>query len=548
MHLLKIVLTVLISVTIATAASAIEPADSVIKNALADIERFEQQASGLTPQRASNARRILKLLNLSQERLNGSSNQSDPSWQAVNQRYDSLKGQLESLLDPAASASASPVPTQSAAPTRSVSSASSNSSGVPDLVSGQRVRVKKMVTDMTNILNDLVTTGPSTFQSPDEVTARQKRLKQFEEALTRYPQVNDPDVQAAQKAFNELKTAYSNEFQRSRQQLQQLGDVQTRLQTIEQNAQTYRAPDVLTPPFTAEQAKAWVQAASAARTVAEHNLKELAQIAPLAYLPQTRGTPQTGAAYDADDVKRLQNNAAAKLKAVEAGYQTMADDFNRRFESIRQELSTRWQEDPNTDKRWTFIGEGRKEEAFKVFEQHLAVAQSSRAIESALGRSTKSADDVITLVETAKADFLKKSEIALNTSRMPEPASKDKKMLAIAKEVVENPKYEFGQHGKIVLTTDSIVDRERKDSEIEIDDAEITLGGDLKMSGTETTWTYKWKEFKFAVPLKEPDSDTWYIWWITAKNFSSGGNNTPINKWVSGKATKGNPILKKNLP
>ena len=120
-------------------------------------------------------------------------------------------------------------------------------------------------------------------------------------------------------------------------------------------------------------------------------------------------------------------------------------------------------------------------------------------------------------------------------------------MLAIAKEILEVPKYEFGKYGRIVLTTKEVIDRERKDSEVKIDDAKLTLSGDLKMSGTETTWTYKWKEFKFAVPLKETDSDTWYIWWITAKNFSSGGNRTPINQWISGDATKGNPILKKNM-
>jgi hypothetical protein len=48
------------------------------------------------------------------------------------------------------------------------------------------------------------------------------------------------------------------------------------------------------------------------------------------------------------------------------------------------------------------------------------------------------------------------------------------------------------------------------------------------------------------MPLKETDSDTWYIWWLTAKNFSSGGSRTPLNKWISGEANKGNRILPKN--
>jgi hypothetical protein len=36
--------------------------------------------------------------------------------------------------------------------------------------------------------------------------------------------------------------------------------------------------------------------------VAEHNQKQLILIAKLAYLPKNRGTVQSGAAYDKDDV------------------------------------------------------------------------------------------------------------------------------------------------------------------------------------------------------------------------------------------------------
>ncbi|MDA0339570.1 MAG: hypothetical protein O2910_06990, partial [Proteobacteria bacterium] len=67
------------------------------------------------------------------------------------------------------------------------------------------------------------------------------------------------------------------------------------------------------------------------------------------------------------------------------------------------------------------------------------------------------------------------------------------------------------------------------------------------LSGTETTWTYKWREFKFATPIKETGSDNWHIWWITAKKYSSGAESTPIGRWISGGATKGSLILKDNF-
>lgn len=523
-----------------------EPADKIIKDALADIQRFEQQASGLTPARASNARRILKLVNLSFDRLKTSSNQSDPSYQEVNQRYESLKGQLEGLINPTAASSnttatPSPVATKNAEVTRNPTT------DVPELVSGQRVRVKKLVKDIGNVQSSLVTTGPSTLQDPNEVAARKKRLTQFEEALARYPQVNDPDVQAARQAYESYRQLLSAEFKRAQEQLAQLGDVQQRLKTLAENAQTYAVPAALSIPFNETEAKAWVDASSKARTVAEHNLKQLAQIAPLAYLPNQVGTPQTGSPYDADDLNRMIQNSRMMLTEIQSRYEGMAAQLNNQMDHITNSVLSRWQEDPDSDKRYLFLQKDRQDEAFKLYDESMQMAQSSVFLETALGREAKTAEDMIAKVKAAKKEFLRKRDIALNTSRMPKAASKDKKMLKIAKEIVENPKYEFGQHDKIVLTTEAIVERERKDSEIDIDDVDVSLSGDVTMSGTETTWTYKWKEFKFAVPLKDDETDTWHIWWITAKNFSSGGPNTPLNKWISGSTTKGNQILKKNF-
>lgn len=545
MNFMRFFFILALSLTFILPAHAIEPADNTIKNALTDIIRFEQQSQGLTSSRASNVNRILKLMNLSYERLQGSPNQTDPSWQEVNQRYVNLKAQLEQLLAPAANAA--PTPTQPSAPTTKATAPTTTSGHVPELVSGQRVRLKKLLRDITNVHESLVTTGPSPFQAASEVEARQKRLRQFEAALKRYPQVTDSDVKAARQAYEKYRQALSAEFQRSRQQLQELGDAQQRLATLEANTQQYPVPALLVIPFSQEQATAWVAAASKARTVAEHNIKELQKIAPLAYLPETRGTPQTGAAYDASDVDRLQRGANGRLQQIEAVYQQMATDLKSRLTHIENEVLKRFGADPKGERSWIYLQKKSQSDADQLYTQAIAEANSAVYLEEALSRDSSAAKAVIAKIEQAQKDFTKNRTIALNSSRLPTSKSKNKELLSIAKKIVENPKYEFGQYGPIVLTTDKVVERERKDSEVDIDDAEITIGGDLKMSGTETTWTYKWKEFKFAVPLKETDSEEWYVWWITAKKFSSGGARTPIDTWVSGQATKGNLILKKNF-
>lgn len=520
-------------------------ADNTIQNAQQDIARFEQQAAGLSASRTSNIRRILKLLDLSYGRLESFANHADPAWQEVNQRFLSLKNQLETLLSSPGSGQLSNSSSKKISASKGLSRQTGNST--PSLVSGQRVRVKKMARDIASVTESLSTTGPSTLQSGEKIKAYQKRMKQFAEALARYPQIDDPDVKTARMHYAQLGKKLSDEFKRAKKQLAQLGNVQERLKTIATNSRKYAPPQILSPPFSRDEAKAWVQNASNARTVAEHNIKELTRIAKLAYLPDSPGPRQPGPPYDGNDVRQLLSNAENSLKLIENSYKSMSSGLKNRMSRIEQDVLSRYQENPDSDKRWMFISEGRQEEIFDLYDKGIGIAQSSVFLEQALGRTPEQALEILEKIKKAKKDFIRKRDLALETSKMPRPKSEDKKLLAIAKTIIEKEKYGFGRHGRIVLTTKGIVDRERKESEIKIDKADISLGGDLKMSGTETTWTYKWKEFKFAVPLQETENEKWYIWWITAKNFSSGGIRTPLNQWISGKAIKGNRILEKNL-
>ena len=509
--------------------------DSTIKNGRADIARFEQQAAGLTSSRAASVRRILKLTTLAHRRLENSPDHGDPVWQEVNQRFLSLENQLQALLTPQKNSQNSPL----SSPSVSKRSTAHSGGSIAPLVSGQRVQVKKLARDISSVADGLSTSGPSALQNPQRIKAYQKRMKQFANALARYPQTDDPDVMTARKSYARLVKKLSDEFKRAKKQLARLGNVQERLKTIETNSRKYAVPPVLSLPFTEEQAKAWVQGASDARTVAEHNIRELNTIYSLAYFPDLTGPHQPGHPYNRNDVRQLLWNAQNSLKSVENRYKTMAERLKNHMFQIEQDVLSRYQENPDSDKRWLFISEGREKEIFKLYDKSMAIARSSVYLEEAL--------KILEEIKKAKKDFIRKRDIALETSKLPQPKSQNKKLQAIAKTIVEKKKYGFGEHGRIILTTSGIVDRERKESEVKIDKADISLSGNLKMSGTETTWTYRWKEFKFAVPLKETGSDKWYIWWITAKNFSSGGPRTPLNQWISGKADKGNRILEKNL-
>lgn len=71
-----------------------DPVDNQVKNALADIARFETHFSGKSSVSASQVKRTLKLLTLTRQRLDKSTNQSHTSWKATD-------GVLESSCDQA---------------------------------------------------------------------------------------------------------------------------------------------------------------------------------------------------------------------------------------------------------------------------------------------------------------------------------------------------------------------------------------------------------------------------------------------------------------
>jgi hypothetical protein len=417
---------------------------------------------------------------------------------------------------------------------------------VAPLVSGQKVQVKKLSRDIANVRNAISKSGPSEFQDSSIVAARQKRFKQFTDALNRYPQLDDPLVKAARAEYMALQKAFSTEFNRAKEQLKKLGDVQARMALLQQNFDKYPVPKPMIPPFDKKAVNLWVKQASAARTVGEHNLKEINAIAPLAYLPNNPGTPRSGSAFDSNDLKSMQLQARQMQQAVQSNYKTMSDNLINQLQQKVDEATTRWQEDPKGEKKWVFLKADQVTQAGLLFSEGKVMAQSSIDLAQVLKQNDSIAKQAMKTLNNAELSYQTNAKVALQSSQLPKPASDDSEMTDIAAQVLKVPRYKFGEFGPIILTTDTIIERESKSSKIEIDDVDVSLSGDIKMSGTETTWTYIWKEFRFAAPIKNADGK-WYIWWITAKNYSSGSSITPIGQWIAGKSLQGNPILPSNF-
>jgi hypothetical protein len=327
-------------------------------------------------------------------------------------------------------------------------------------------------------------------------------------------------------------------------------DVQARLAQIEANLQHQRAPQWLPAPFDDAEAAAWVGRAAAAKVQAQQAIDQIQEIAATAQLPLTRGTVAQGAPYDRQDLNRLLGVANRTLRQVDEALDVTLRNLQAQFEAQDRELGYFRSLDPDnpTHRMNAFLREGAAEDIYGRLDRQAAMAESVAAYQRAFGREpTANTRARIQEIAQLRVAYAAGRARAIGDSRLPDAKSHDPERLAIARRILAEPRHEFGEHGPIVLTTGDIVEREKQVSRAEIKDVEFSLSGDITLTGTETTWNYRWREFKFATPIKETASGDWHVWWITAKNFSSGWERTPIGRWVPGDAVKGDLIPPENF-
>jgi hypothetical protein len=290
--------------------------------------------------------------------------------------------------------------------------------------------------------------------------------------------------------------------------------------------------------------------AAKAKQRAQEAMETLQRLASTAHLPLSRGTVADGAPYDRQDLDRLHAVAERTVRQVEEAVETTVSNLRLQVETQNRELEYLRGLDPEDPhhRANAFLREGAAADLYARFDRQRAIAASVVAYQRASGREpSEGALGRLAEIATLREAYASNRQRALGASTLPEPRSRDAERLAIAARLLAESAYGFGEHGPIVLTTEDIVERTREVSRAEIKEVEFSLSGGFTLSGTETTWTYRWEEFKFATPIRDPESGDWYVWWLTAKKFSSGWEKTPLGRWVSGGAVKGDQIPEANF-
>lgn len=421
---------------------------------------------------------------------------------------------------------------------------------VRSLTSGERVRLQRMVRDMESAMQTIDAQGLASFQDEAYVQRWRNSIERYRNDLLRLPQGDDPDLQAAATKLAEFEALVAFGAREGASQAAELGDVQAALAAIERELRANRPPQWLPAPFDDDEALRWATTAASAKLGAQQAIEQLERIRGVAYLPRNPGTVGTGAAYDIQDVDRLLNFADATVRAVDDALQETVANLGTQFNAQDRELEYYRRLDPEnpSDRMNAFLQEGAQERIYGELDRQLAVTQSLAAWQRAFGAEPGEAIRArIEEIESLRGRYAAQRLQAIGDSRLPEPRSTDTDRLAIARAILAEPSYGFGEHGPVVLTTPEIIQRERQVSRAEIKSIDVSLSGSVTLEGTETTWQYRWGEFKFATPIRNVESGDWHIWWITAKKFSSGWEGTPIGRWVSGAATQGDLIPEQNF-
>ena len=535
-------------VSIQSLGFAIDPADSLIKGALGDIDRYQKQFAGKTNPRASNIKRALKILNLTRQRLDSSSNQSHESWIVADQRYKALVDGLNAHLDGSAKTTQT-TSKQPATNSSSSSSATKADSKAPEMISQDHVRVKKLARDIESSIDTINRGGVKPFQDPVYVTKYQGLSQRYEKYLNKYSAFPaDPGVQKASSKLNEFKNMIRFGEQQAKATLAELGDVQSILKNLYKGIRARPAPSGPSPPYTSEAITSWIDRAIVVRKNAIADYQSLKPIIEKAWLPNNVGTVEQGADFDMQNATGMQRGLRGDVEKIDATVKQLESSLVVQLESVQMTLDWYKKLDPAdyNHRVNSFLGEGDEAESLQRLNDALLTAEAAVTFDQRLKRDTLPKrqafrDTVLAAIERYKSQRVQ----ALQFARMPKAASTSQELLDIARKALANTAdSDAGEIIRLVINSDK-VERESESSKIDIDDVDVNASGDLTMSGTQTTTRYKWQQFQVA--SAEPVGDKFYIFYYTLKYYLAGSTRTTLNQWLVKGRLKSSEILKQNI-
>ena len=416
-----------------------------------------------------------------------------------------------------------------------------------ELISQDIARLNKLKRDIESATQTMDQAGVKPWQDAEYAAKWERSLANYEQQFARCASFTQyPEVQAAGAALEQMRNLVQVGLSMGQQQREAGGDVQGRLAQLYQSVANSNPPQV-PEPLTADSINAWLVQLATTRQQAEADFNELNQIKQTAHLPNNPGTVESGAPFDMQNVDSMMNVLVRNVQKIDASVEQMASNLNAQMEHVARSLEFYEDLDPSEkqDQANMFLGEGQLEENVAALDKEIVNVQAAVAFDQALGRDTLAQKQaLLQRAQFAKTEYITKRARALESARMPAAASSDGELLNIARETLGNPDYEVGNILELVVNSD-LRHQSKESSEIEFDEVDVSLSGDITLSGTETTTFFEWDEFQVATAERE--GTRCFIYYNTIRKFTRGGTTTPLNRWLVSQRFKGSEILEKNL-
>lgn len=416
-----------------------------------------------------------------------------------------------------------------------------------ELISQDIARLNKLKRDIESATQTMDQAGVKPWQDAEYAAKWERSLANYEQQFARYASFTQyTEVQAAGAALEQMRNLVQVGLSMGQQQREATGDVQTRLAQLYQSVANSNPPQV-PDPLTADSINAWLVQLATTRQQAEADFNELNQIKQTAHLPNNPGTVESGAPFDMQNVDSMMNVLVRNVQKIDESVEQMAANLNVQMEHVARSLDFYDGLDPNDsgDQANMFLGEGQLEENVAALDKEIVNVQAAVAFDQALGRDTLGQKQaLLQRAQFVKTEYITRRARALESARMPDAASSDGELLDIARETLANPDYEVGNILELVVNAD-LRHLEKESSEVEFDEVDVSLSGNITLSGTETTTFFEWDEFQVATAERE--GNRCFIYYNTIRKFTRGGTTTPLNRWLVSQRFKGPEILEKNL-
>jgi hypothetical protein len=532
--------------------TAFADVDRNVTAALADIEKYEQQFAGQTTASKTNVNRVLKLLKITRQRLDKAPDHSQPAWQEADQRYNALVTHMNGLLNPSGATSNAPTTTPSA-PTNASSpaAASTTSPNTPpkQMISHQRVQVKKLKRDIESATDTVDKAGPKPFQDPAYVEKIETAVGRYQGSLGKFSEFeDDPDVVAAANALEALQNMVAFGKDHAAKELVALGDVQARLKEINEYIRQLKIPPTPQQPFEKGQLVQWLKDLATTRNEAIAIFQPIPEIKQRAYLPNNVPTVEQGAPYDLQDVDRFDRYLREVVSNIDNSVHSFTANLTHTVQFESENLAFYDNLDPTDPQQQMqhFLVAGRADEIRQeIAKKHLLVSEAAEYAQLLKHDNYEERVALLTRIEDVANKYENNHKRALELVRMPKAATTNSDLTDIALNTLKNPKYEYvGEIKRLVINSDK-VHRSQKTTEAEFDKIDVSLSGTVTLSGTETTYFYEWDQFQVATA--EPVEDKFYIFYTTLKYYTSGAERTPLNQWIISGRIQGSEIPEGNI-